>query len=486
MTTNRAQAPVIWLGIVLLFGGGCSALPDSSPRWCGGMAEYSLENNDLKNDWQHATNDSNDSTAGTNSTRSDSDRKQVNNFRQGKEKLSLFQQLFGFHPAEQTDSKQKNHGASLYAENRFYPVDHYMDLYRLRQEQASLSPAALQEITLDEPMVSTQDKPKNFPRNTVKPPVPVDVSTSSEIDSLITTLESKEILPLSSLTATRDHIPMVPANQTPSMGCSPRESGAIRQVQHIDTIVKTAESEYVPPKTVSQANWKEQTESAISLLEKELTAKKLAGTLTPQEQMRLKLLYLSVDKQVKEEMPRGKTEPVEQFWQEQYRGLSVMLGGTALGGTTNATLSQATEHFQRGLDSLRQECPLLVRKALFVQNVAPFGLYKKREESFAPGDVAYLYAELENVVSRRTSGGEEIVIDCAWELLDQQGKTVVPVQKETCSSLSQSLLRDIVLNISVTLPNELAKGRYTLELTLIDRRAEKPTPLRHKVDLTIP
>ncbi|MDO5566921.1 MAG: hypothetical protein Q4G59_09720 [Planctomycetia bacterium] len=487
MTAKTSLKPTFWLGIILLFAGGCSVVPDSSPRWCGGMGEYSTKNSDLRNDWENAVSDSSSPVRQQN---------QAQYTRPNKEKPSFFQQLFGFRSSASGYDEQKHGHYALYDENHFYPVDDYMDLYRFRLEQARQSHAALQEVTLDEPATafSHADSHSKISRQGVsKPPVPGDATASPEIDSLISTLETQQALPLSSVTAKQHAIPtaslpvaLIPEKQNKSGLSAGLDSGTIRQVQHIDTIVKPVQGEAVPATAKQQTNWKEQTETAIALLEKELAAKKLAGTLTPEEQMRLKLLYLTVNKQAKEEMPRGKVAPVELFWQEQYRGLSVMLGGNTLGGKSDMTLNQATEHFQRGLDSLRQECPLQVRKALFVQNAAPFGLYQPRQTPFAPGEVVYLYTELENVVSCHTSGGEEIVIDCAWELIDEKGKTIVPVQKETCTSLSESLLRDIVLNISVTLPTDIAKGNYTLELTLIDRHASRATTLHHRVDLSIP
>ncbi len=466
-------------------------MPDSSPRWYGGMGEYSHEKSDLRRDWEEAA-------TGSSSTPQQSGQAQYT--RQNKEKTSLFQHLFGFGSQSPSGMEQKHDRYSLYAENHFYPVDDYMDLYRFRLEQARQSQAALQEMTLDCPTAALS--PGNVSgkigrQDTSKPPVPGDVTTSPEIDSLISTLETQQALPLSSATARQRAIPVdslpvttIPGKQNHSGLSAGHDTGVIRQVQHIDTIVKAnvkaKQDDIVPAATPPQTNWKEQTETAIALLEKELAAKKLAGTLTPEEHMRLKLLYLTVNKQTREEMPRGEIAPVELFWQEQYRGLSVMLGGNSLGNKSDVTLNQATEHFQRGLDSLRQECPLQVRKALFVQNAAPFGLYQPRQKPFAPGDVVYLYTELENVISSHTSKGQEIVIDCAWEIIDEKGNTIVPVQKETCTSLSESLLRDIVLNISVTLPANMTKGNYTLELTLIDRNASRATTLRHRVELSVP
>ncbi|MDO4586982.1 MAG: hypothetical protein Q4C95_06745 [Planctomycetia bacterium] len=216
------------------------------------------------------------------------------------------------------------------------------------------------------------------------------------------------------------------------------------------------------------SNWKEQTLLAIESLEKEIENKQQQKMETSEDEFRLQILKLSIGKSDLNHSEPSEDNPIQQFWMHQLNGMSTLLNSANLAADSNATIQVASE-LQKGLDSLTQICPIQIRKAILVENAAQFGLYQKKIGSYRPGSTVYIYAELEYVHNRETTQGHEMCALCSWELVDINGRTVLPKTEQSCSSTSESRLRDIVLNISIDLPPNLQVGTYQLIFSVLDK-----------------
>lgn len=245
-------------------------------------------------------------------------------------------------------------------------------------------------------------------------------------------------------------------------------SDGIRQVNY--SVEK--DSTFLNP---SVFHWKEQTSKAITHLEKEIEKKQKTGSSVSEEQARLRLLYLAVDEHEKAvaDLPKD-ADAISRFWESECRGLSELLNGRSDAKASGIPrIEEAANHFQEGLDSLRRETPIRIRKILFTEAPAPFGLYTEKTNPISAGDQICIYAELENVISKQTKTGEDLSIACSWEITDPKGKSILPLHEQECKTHSGSKLRDIVLNISVNLPEKLLPGEYTFHLTVSDRNNPK-------------
>ena len=97
----------------------------------------------------------------------------------------------------------------------------------------------------------------------------------------------------------------------------------------------------------------------------------------------------------------------------------------------------------------------------------------------------YAYAELDYVTSAETDRGYEINVECRWRLLDKNGVEIIPFETQRCVNLSETKLRDVVLNVSVPLPSTLSSGVYHLELDVVDLNASNPTSSVKRLTLTV-
>ena len=240
----------------------------------------------------------------------------------------------------------------------------------------------------------------------------------------------------------------------------------------------------------SKTSWKTEAQKAIDLLKAEIDRKTAEGTISASEQARLRLLLLSTGNIPDAAERIAGTDPaLADFWEKQCRGLGVLLDadqpnadGAAKSGERFVT---AVSELDNGLVRLKSQCPATIRKALFVEESAPFGLYRAKTADFCPGQTAFLYLELDNIVSRPLAAGHEIAVLCRWELLDAAGQPALSAQEQLCESRSESPLKDVVLNIAARLPEQLAPGAYRLRVRIADRNGGSDASAEQTLNLNL-
>ncbi|MBQ7815155.1 MAG: hypothetical protein IJ387_11775, partial [Thermoguttaceae bacterium] len=221
---------------------------------------------------------------------------------------------------------------------------------------------------------------------------------------------------------------------------------------------------------------------AIRTLVAERDAKKAAGEDVRRLDARLRLLYLAVDEYDRSiQEIQDDADPLKVFWETERGELETLLQSRL----EEIDPTFVAERLRAGLDSLSGLCDLQIRKSALVVAPACFGLYEERGEAYKPGETVFAYAELEYVSCRETEDGRLIDVECRWRLLNADGSELTPVETQRCSNLSETKLRDVVLNVSAPLPKELAPGTYLLETEVVDMNRPGAKPATKRIELTV-
>lgn len=242
------------------------------------------------------------------------------------------------------------------------------------------------------------------------------------------------------------------------------------------------EAAVAKPLSGAEIAWVEQIKSAIRTLVAERDAKKAAGEDVRRLDARLRLLYLAVDEYDRSiQEIQDDADPLKVFWETERGELETLLQSRL----EEIDPTFVAERLRAGLDSLAGLCDLQIRKSALVVAPACFGLYEERVEGYKPGETVFAYAELEYVSCRETEDGRLIDVECRWRLLNADGSELTPVETQRCSNLSETKLRDVVLNVSAPLPNDLAPGTYLLETEVVDMNRSDAKPAKERLELTV-
>lgn len=236
------------------------------------------------------------------------------------------------------------------------------------------------------------------------------------------------------------------------------------------------------PITEEEIAWIDQIKNAIqSLLEEREECKKRGDDVRICD-ARLRLLYLVIgeyERSIQE--IEDENDPLRSFWEKECRGLETLLENQL----EEIDPAFVADRLRSGLDSLSAFCQLQTRKILLVESPACYGLFKAREDAYLPGETVFAYSELEYVTSRETEEGFAIDVECRWRLLNADGSPRTSFESQRCSNLSETKLRDIVLNVSIPLPETLPAGYYQLEIQTSDLNAEKAWTCVKRLDVKV-
>ncbi len=236
------------------------------------------------------------------------------------------------------------------------------------------------------------------------------------------------------------------------------------------------------PITEEEIAWIDQIKNAIQSLLAEREECRKRGDDVRICDARLRLLYLVIgeyERSIQE--IEDENDPLRTFWEKECRGLETLLENQL----EEIDPAFVADRLRSGLDSLSAFCQLQIRKILLVESPACYGLFKAREDAYLPGETVFAYSELEYVTSRVTEEGFAIDVECRWRLLNADGSPRTSFESQRCSNLSETKLRDIVLNVSIPLPETLSAGYYQLEIQTSDLNAEKAWTCVKRLDVKV-
>ena len=259
-----------------------------------------------------------------------------------------------------------------------------------------------------------------------------------------------------------------------------QESGVSIRVP--EKVVERKVESGAAPLTQEEIEWVGQVKSAIQGLLTERRRLEKRGADTRAFDARLRLLYLVIgeyDRSIQE--IQDDSDPLKIFWEKECRGLETLLQNQL----EEIDPSFVADRLQSGLETLSGLCKIKIRKAALVVAPACYGLYEIHEGEYASGDVVYAYTELDYVTSKETSEGFNINVECRWRLLDSNGKQIIPFESQLCSNVSETKLRDVVLNVSVPLPTQIETGTYVLEIEVVDMNSGEPAASVKRMQLSV-
>jgi hypothetical protein len=123
---------------------------------------------------------------------------------------------------------------------------------------------------------------------------------------------------------------------------------------------------------------------------------------------------------------------------------------------------------------------LEVRNLVFCERVDYFGWYTEfPRKEFQPKQQVILYAEIENFAAEHKGpAGYETELQGSYEILDSSGQVVASRQLQLDKEICRNYRRDYFLAYRIYLPDNIAPGRYRLELTVEDHKAREKYPGR--------
>ncbi|MGI5832095.1 MAG: hypothetical protein ACOX6D_06130 [Thermoguttaceae bacterium] len=237
-------------------------------------------------------------------------------------------------------------------------------------------------------------------------------------------------------------------------------------------------------------DWRELTQQAIALLRNEIDRRVETGEICPAEEARLRLLLLTTGNiPGAAEKIAGMDPNLQTFWERECRGLGrfIETQEDSSDDVRNTAWMEAVPDLREGLMALRSGMPLKIRKSLFVKEPSAFGFYEEVSPSFTPGETINVYFELDNIVCRESDEKSrfDIAVLCRRELTDSLNRAVVDTKEKLCAGHSASPLNDVVLNLSIRLPEGLAPGTYTIKTVLMDRQSPVREPVTHVMEFRV-
>lgn len=158
-----------------------------------------------------------------------------------------------------------------------------------------------------------------------------------------------------------------------------------------------------------------------------------------------------------------------------------------LSGRSPLDAAVLASQLEAAVDAAQRRSPLRIRKGCFAWRVTQFGVYDPVPDShpFLPGGSGMLYIELQNVPSMPAelpAGGQGFVtkLACSMQLLDVEGKPVVPPRTFDHAEFTRSPVRDYFLKLEFDVPAE--PGRYALVVEITDPAQRKA---RHQAELIV-
>ena len=237
-----------------------------------------------------------------------------------------------------------------------------------------------------------------------------------------------------------------------------------------------------------EEDWHKAADRAIQLLQKEIDYRVAKGDICSAEEARLRLLLLTTGN-IPEAAEKiiGLDSNLQVFWERECRGLGQFIEIQEEKATEGSRLKETVAEFQEGVSALKSSLPISVKKSLFVKEPALFGYYEEVFPSFKPGETVNVYFELDNVVCREEGCGEgcRIAVLCRRELTDSLNQPVLETREKLCAGHTGSRLNDIVLNLSLHLPEDLPDGTYNLKTVFLDRNSAGAEPIAELMELRV-
>jgi hypothetical protein len=231
----------------------------------------------------------------------------------------------------------------------------------------------------------------------------------------------------------------------------------------------------------SQINREERVDDAlntlIEALEADIRERRAAGATDerlPLLEQQLRLAYLAAGRL--DDAARA-VESLDQAQAEAFKHLMFGLGvWLSPDEARRAPLrsAKALRSLREATTELSAASKLEVRNVNFCEQVEHFGWYTEfPRKEFQPKQQVILYAEIENFTAEhKTPGGYETELQGSYEIYDSTGQVVARRQLQLDKEVCRNYRRDYYLAYRIYMPDNIAPGKYRLELTIEDLKAK--------------
>jgi hypothetical protein len=309
-------------------------------------------------------------------------------------------------------------------------------------------------------------------------------SGPSDVSSLPKTTHSKTTLTSESEIATTTDTRQIRSLSEPSL-----VANASHETPVIPAPDSTAEpgAESIPAKGA----WKGQLGELIKALEDQLALRQETLTEGETEHLEtvLSLLYLLSNDRDTALETLDFTEPEkEAFWKELVFAVSVILEPEELdvdapffvGDHRRASLALA--HLRKAEEGLSPLASLQVNNITLCEEVKGFGNYVAfPSASFEPGQATIVYCEIENYKTTQAAGPRglgpqyESEFQSSISIVNEDRQVVRQFTYQPIVDTARNRRRDFYIHYTLTIPDDLPRGNYSISLQVEDVKAGKTT-----------
>jgi hypothetical protein len=192
------------------------------------------------------------------------------------------------------------------------------------------------------------------------------------------------------------------------------------------------------------------------------------------QRLRLRLLELAAGRHDAALAPiDGLSTDEQDYWSKQLFAIATLLDHQTQPDQKRRA-SAACVQLADAAGELSEMCPLTVRNLTFCSQIQGYGAYEPLAvTTFAPGQRLSLYAEVDNFRSVSTPQGYHTALNTSYQILDSTGNRVDGNDFPTIDDYCLRRRRDFHTQYGITLPKQLAPGKYQLQLTVKDQHANK-------------
>jgi hypothetical protein len=229
------------------------------------------------------------------------------------------------------------------------------------------------------------------------------------------------------------------------------------------------------PDTLSanDPNWQLSIQKAIADLEHRVSPSPTT-TAEVHQHVSLRILRLLSGDTEKALEPIPHISPSEQdYWSRQLFALATYLDHHSQPDDKRRAAATVT-HLDEAVSSLRELGSLSLHNLSFCKTVYGYGAIEPYEtDTFAPGQHVSIYVEVENYHSTSSEKGFNTSLGTSYEVLDEHGKRVTSGDFPDVNDCCRSRRRDFHLQLGLKLPDNIAAGRYQVQLLVKDRQSDK-------------
>jgi hypothetical protein len=266
--------------------------------------------------------------------------------------------------------------------------------------------------------------------------------------------------------------PLVPATRTQADTATVAATAVAEQVAEKSSASGVAPA--VAHKELPTGDWRDRLVESLQALQQELSsapAESRERAVLEQSERLLHVLANHSEQAVAG--IDGLSADEREFWKHLMHALLLALDADGK-NAAGRRAALALRELRSASDYLANMSTLDVRNLALCQRVESFGQFTEfAAQSFRPGQEVLLYVEIDNFTVQPVGDKFETEMRATYDILDESGQRIRNVELPLDKQLGNNRRRDYYVSYSIHLPTDIAKGSYTLQLTVEDVKGQK-------------